>query len=83
MPRKVTAYACKYKCRRKVTTHRQDMKDHEERCKLNPARRTCATCKFEEPEEDGGGRGWYCTEEHLPEDTQMVYDCPYHVLRQE
>lgn len=79
MPRKVTAYACIYKCKRKVTTHRQDMADHEERCKLNPARRACPTCEKEAYEEED--RYWYCEGDHIPEGKMMVYDCPHHVLR--
>jgi len=83
MPRRVTAYACIYKCKRKVTTHRQDMVQHEERCKLNPVRRACPTCEHEEPNEICDGGGWFCVEDHLPEEAQIMYDCPHHILRKD
>ena len=47
MPVKVTAFACEWKCGRKVTTKRRDMVDHEVRCRLNPAARCCPTCSHE------------------------------------
>lgn len=50
MPRKVTAYACKFFCGRKTDTNRKRMEAHEQRCRLNPARRACPTCKNWEEE---------------------------------
>ena len=78
MPRKVTAYACKYKCGQKVVMSKQVMMQHEKTCKLNPDRRACATCKHEYNDDDFG---YYCAEERIPEGKVMVYDCPYHALR--
>ena len=45
MPIKRTAWACKWGCRRNVTTSKQRMARHEERCWWNPARRACVTCR--------------------------------------
>lgn len=45
MPRKVSAFACEFGCRRSVTTSRKGMVEHEKRCFHNPTQRACATCK--------------------------------------
>lgn len=56
MPRKITAYACRFKCGRRVTTHKNDMEYHEEVfCYKNPKLRACFTCAHDTPDEDGGG----------------------------
>lgn len=71
MPRKVTAYACEFRCGRRVTTSRKGMELHEERCWSNPVRRTCKTCRHESiergclPEEGWDGRA--CTIDVLSE----------------
>ena len=48
MPRKVTAWGCEHGCRRRVLTDRKAMERHEATCWMNPARRTCKTCRHEE-----------------------------------
>ena len=48
MPRKVTAYACAYRCGAKVRTSRRAIEEHERcRCLRNPERRACATCRHD------------------------------------
>lgn len=46
MPRKITAYACDYKCGRKVCMSKKSMIEHEKICFCNPIRKACQTCKF-------------------------------------
>ena len=45
MPRKVTAYGCKYRCGQRVNTKYEAMLEHESKCFYNPERRACATCR--------------------------------------
>ena len=84
MTRRVIAWACEYKCGRRVLTDRHAMERHEKTCKKNPARRTCATCKHEEWDPDG-----YYVECHKgllekeKEGPQMRFDCPGWELREE
>lgn len=54
MARKVTAYACDFRCGRRVITSRKAMLEHEQTCWRNPARRACMTCYHEEPPYSGG-----------------------------
>ena len=89
MPRKLTAYGCKYRCGAKVQTSRKRMERHEKTCKLNPERRACPTCAFEVKEyDDDLIFQYYCTEDHLPEGKRMVVDCDFwqpriHPIRQD
>lgn len=72
MPRKITAYACEFKCGRGCDTNRKRMADHEARCKKNQARRACPTCRFEMKLYD---EGFDCFQ-HMLEDGKMIrYDC--------
>ena len=52
MPRKITAWACQYKCGHRINTHRQAIEYHEAKCIFNPARKSCATCVHGEWVED-------------------------------
>ena len=52
MPRKVTAWACKYRCGYKVQTVKSRMVEHEKRCCHNPENRACVTCTNFCPWED-------------------------------
>jgi hypothetical protein len=53
MPKKVTAYACEFGCGRLGKT-KACIEKHEKTCFLNPARRSCKTCKYESFEEGAG-----------------------------
>lgn len=55
MTRKVTAYACDYKCGQKVLTSKVRMEEHESRCFHNPIKKACASCKYFEKIPDGNG----------------------------
>lgn len=44
MPRKITAYACKFNCGQRVVTNKNSMKLHETRCFANPETKSCKTC---------------------------------------
>lgn len=44
MPRKVTAFACQWRCGYKVQTKKSRMVGHEDRCCHNPKNRACVTC---------------------------------------
>ena len=49
MPRQVKAYACKYRCGQRVTTHFDDMIRHElNDCIKNPDIKACPTCKYDD-----------------------------------
>ncbi len=45
MPRKVTAWACAFRCGHRVSTKEANIYRHEATCWLNPERRACKTCK--------------------------------------
>lgn len=77
MPREVKAYLCKFRCGRKSDTKRIRMVEHEARCRKNPARRACPTCKNEINDPDFG---YYCEMEHI-EDNHIQYDCEFWVKR--
>lgn len=77
MPRETKAYLCEFRCGRHSVVRRKAMEDHEGRCKLNPARKTCATCKHEilvDGEYD-------CNIDQLPGAYRLRYDCPFHQLK--
>lgn len=85
MPRKVTAWACKFRCGRKTDTVRQRMEEHEERCRMNPVRRTCMTCGLY-GYEDGDGDPHWCELEKRPTKyepmlkehvSKMAWDCEF------
>lgn len=81
MPVAVKAFACHWGCRRKVTTHRDDMARHEERCRRNPTSRACPTCEhnsWESADYDVGDHGgWCCEEGALGDDERMRRECPH------
>lgn len=87
MPRKVTAYACKFRCGRKVTTHRSNMAAHEDRCFWNPATNSCPTCMHEQyqPKENcdystgypGSPSFYWCSEDHLKDREKIRSGCLY------
>lgn len=47
MSRKVTRYACDFKCGTRTKTTAKAMLAHEAICWMNPANRTCKTCVHE------------------------------------
>ena len=73
MPRPTTAYLCEHKCGRNAVVSKKRMAEHEQRCAMNLARRTCKTCEHNcrDPEE-----GIWCGIDALPEGVKMMYDCP-------
>lgn len=44
MPRKVTAWACEFKCGFKVYINKNRILIHEDGCFSNPEKRACKTC---------------------------------------
>ena len=44
MPKKITAFACEWKCGRTVLTKRTGMVAHEYACNWNPTNKACITC---------------------------------------
>lgn len=57
------------------------IREHEARCRKNPKRRACPTCKHESEDFDVG-RYYECALDRIPiKETRIVYDCDYHVLR--
>jgi len=84
MPRKVTAWACKYKCGAKVQTSHSRMLHHEARCLRNPSRRACTTCKWDWTEHDWDDEGhrWQndgCEIDKRPADCRCVVECAHWV----
>ena len=90
MPIKTTAYLCVYRCGQKSQTKRSRIEEHETRCAMNPALKTCKTCKHDmnAGHEDGQNIGFYCDIDKKPEqemDTstgimrpiELMRNCPY------
>ena len=44
MPKKITAFACEWKCSHAVLTKRTRMVAHEHACNWNPTNKACITC---------------------------------------
>ena len=65
MPREITAYACKFHCRRRAVQDKKRMIEHEARCFHNPINRACQTCEHKDYR-DGFG---FCLEGHNIKDT--------------
>ena len=61
---KVTAYQCSY-CKdrdRRLYLSKSGCRQHEKRCWLNPARKSCATCdNLEEGWDNDTGSYWLCS----------------------
>jgi hypothetical protein len=85
MPRKVTAWACKFRCGKKTDTVKSRMVEHEARCRMNPDRRTCMTCSCFEYV-DGDGDPYWCALGKRPTEynenmrgyiSKMAWDCKY------
>lgn len=76
MPRKVTAYECEWNCGKNLRKTKAAVSRHEEACLLNPARRSCATCKHD------GDEG-QCSVSRRPEKKHCVVRCYGHELKDE
>lgn len=55
MARKITAYACDFKCGRRASTSKKGVELHEKTCFNNPIRRACITCANFESYQDSNG----------------------------
>ena len=92
MPKKVVAYACKYKCGRRVTTKKDDMLRHErEYCFNNPAVKACPTCQYDDSDTEEHYLGHkfgeaaysqpylvrFCSIEKRPKGKKMIYECEH------
>lgn len=53
MPRLIKKYLCDFKCGTRAMKNIPIATRHESNCRLNPANRTCDTCKFYKLVEDG------------------------------
>lgn len=82
MPKAVTAYACSFDCRRRVTTSKKSMANHEKTCANNPARRACKICKHKQqvvlPGDlpASGSTEPICAIQALGYGQLMRFDCP-------
>lgn len=92
MPIQVLAYACKFKCKRRVQVSRAAVELHEATCFQNPARRACQTCANRAWDSQtiynpshGGNPGAtdydvrvpYCqVRDDVDLPKQLVFDCP-------
>lgn len=81
MPIEVTAFACKFRCGRRVTTHRDDIWKHEKTCFLNPEVKACKSCRHNElvPYEHDTGDGGYfqCNLDKIPDGKKCVTNCEW------
>ena len=77
MPRKITAYACQYKCGHRINSKKDSIERHETRCFSNPVRRACKTCHQFDMDEDGT----YCNKDRLKEDQYAASDCKWWELK--
>jgi hypothetical protein len=82
----VIAYACSFKCGRRVTTKRKSMDEHEARCFHNPIHRACQSCAlnvyergqratYDDPHSEPAH--YYCADDHLERDENFRKDCPH------
>lgn len=79
--KKVTAYQCEFCRSPKLFLSRSGAKRHEDRCWLNPARKSCATCmNLDEGVEElePYGMTWRCLENVCTPFKQKVENCPYY-----
>lgn len=74
MPEKITAYRCKYRCGQRVNTKKESIRLHENICFLNPKSKACRTCGLRGFESEFG---YYCSEEHLPDDKMATFNCEW------
>ena len=87
MPVAIKAYACEFRCGRKVTTNKKAVLRHEEICFSNPAVKACWICKhFGKDYDDNGIDGVtygfrYCELEKLIDGQFAKKDCEFHELR--
>ena len=85
MPKKVTAWACKWGCGRRVTTKKKSCANHERQCIFNPNSRSCPTCRHDELEPDsvlvGSPDVWrdmmvaFCMIDERPENRACIKLC--------
>ena len=74
MPRSVRAFACIHGCKKRVTTHKKDMAEHEASCWHNPIHKTCFSCRHDIRDPD---YGIYCElDAIMPGQKQAIRDCP-------
>lgn len=79
MPRKLTAYGCKFKCGQRVSTKKADIEKHENQyCIKNPDRRACPTCKHNELDMEFG---YFCNADHLEENRTLTWGCRFHQVK--
>jgi len=73
--KKVTAYQCSFckKTSAKIFLSQSGCKKHENRCWLNPARRSCATCI--NVAHEGSGYKWRCMEKVAIPFASKISDC--------
>jgi hypothetical protein len=76
MPREVIKYLCDFKCGTSAKSNLPQIQAHEAVCFLNPACKTCRTCKHEEYFKETTDHG----ELYGSHDT-MVRDCKHEIVR--
>ena len=80
MPKKVVAYRCEFSgCRYRTLLDRKAIERHEKHCFINPARKSCRTCRHDhlerdEPETGSPGGNW-CDLNAVPPSKNMVVNC--------
>lgn len=76
MPIKTTAWACQWKCRRRVLTDKRKIEKHERLCFRNPARRACITCEHFSSEDDEFYSSRDCEWLYELVEEKLQHDCP-------
>jgi hypothetical protein len=80
MPRQIKAWSCEFGCGR-IRVSRESIEKHEPTCFLNPARRSCKTCKHEQfdvyeaiPEEGFPGRDVRVCYRDVPKEQETQFE---------
>jgi len=76
--KKVTAYQCGF-CRiSRLYLSKSGVKKHEEKCWLNPVRKSCATCEYLYSDLSAVEANWKClATKHIPF-KKKIENCPYY-----
>ena len=74
--KKVTAYQCEFCKTPRLYLSKSGAKKYEEKCWLNPVRKSCATCGYLYSDLSAAGEGWKCSEtKHIPF-KKKIENCP-------
>ncbi len=73
MPRKITAYACQFRCGQRVNTHEEIIEYHEQLCFKNPKNKACPACEHNDRQYDDWGGFWFDCDINAKPDTNNKF----------